>query len=468
MTRDVEQPSPGASNRILRWRWYHFYFLLAAVDLVLIAASLALYHQTTSSYELSLQKFGRTHLRQRWVANLRIVVTHLNAPGNDVFESRQVAAERTRFEQQLVRINSLMVQEKELDLNLARFRSHLNEMVAQERRVFEVLGGIELVPADSSGLSVLQAASEAMAAMDRHQANALTALTQIEQEMLMRIDSLLKEYGAFLETRTAVEKYFVAAVIVVLIAMFWYGGKLQNLHERMQEEQQRTLLERTGRLAAMGEVCAAVAHGIRNPLAAISSSAQLAHMQQAGNGPVADRLVDILTECKRLDGRITRLLGFAASATQVREPFDLADALHQALCELGPRFTERRIREECSIEHAPLRVLGDRERLVQALIEILANALEFTPVGGAVWIRLRRSPDRPHHVEATFADSGPGIPESMRSRVFDLFFTTRPEGTGIGLASVKHTVQACDGTVEVTTNAENRSCIRILLPASNP
>src|SRR3989304_6337532 len=82
----------------IRWRWYHYYFLLAVVDLVVIAASFLLYHQTLNSYEVALHKLARTHVKQRWVASLRLLVVHLNAPGNDVFESRQVSTERARFE----------------------------------------------------------------------------------------------------------------------------------------------------------------------------------------------------------------------------------------------------------------------------------------------------------------------------------------------------------------------------------
>lgn len=453
--QSVGQPS--------HWRWYHFYFVLAAVDLLLIASSLVLFHQTSQSYDTALQKFRAIHTRQRWVANLRIAVTNLNAPGNDVFESQDISLERGRFETQLGQVNSLLAHEQDQEVDLTRFRPHLEAMIVEERRIFEELGDVARTSRKKDDPQTLLSATAAMAAMDRHQARALTALTQIEQVMLMRVESLLNEYGAFLTLGAVVEKFFLAAVVLILVAMFWYGGKLQRMNERMLAEHQRTLLERTGRLAAVGEVCTAVAHGIRNPLAAISSSAQLAMLQLGENEHHAERLVDILTECKRLDLRITRLLSFAAASPLGNTPYDITDAVLQSIKEIQQRLEERRIRQEISFESSPLLVLGDRERMVQAFIEILSNSLEFAPEGGSVFIGIRRLPEKPGFAEAVFADSGPGIPESIRNRVFDLFFTTRPSGTGVGLASVKHTVQACDGTVSVGMDSNKRPCIRLVL-----
>lgn len=457
-----ETISPAEPGPI-RWRWYHYYFLLAVIDLVVIAASLSLYHQTLNSYEVALHKLTQTHMKQRWVANLRLLVTHLSAPGNDVFESRQVGTERARFEQNRDALNSQMKRAFELGIDLTEFRGHLGQMIEEERRVFDVLESLgDDAPKDRT-MEQIEEAAKAMAAMDRHQTAAVTSLTEVEQGFLMRVESLLREHGAFMRKGAIFENLFVGLIVVILGGMFWYGRKLQRMHEQMITDHEAATIERTRRLAAVGEVCAAVAHGIRNPLAAISSSAQLGLAHGSADENTRSRLQDILAECQRLDQRVTRLIGFAATVSPAPKPFNLRDVVDQAVHELRPKLEDRGITLNVAFELQAI-LLGDRERMIQCVIELLSNSLEYTPRSGRIDVKCVECAERSGFVDLYVTDTGPGIPPDVMGRVFDLFFSTRPGGTGIGLASVRHTVHAHGGEVTAVPNAGKGTRIRLTLP----
>lgn len=454
---NVTSPRGGA-----RWQWYHYYFLLAIVDVLVIAASVLLIHRTTASYEIALQKLSTTHSRQRWVASLRLRVMKLNAPGNDVFETHRFADERARFEQSRAALEEDMERHRDFEIDLAEFQSHLDKMIHEEERIFELLeSALHSNPDDDS---VLNEASRSMAAMDRYQSLAITALTEIEQGFLMRVESLLREHGSRIKWHASLEWTFIVLICIILASMFWYGRKLQRLHEDMTLQHKRAQDERLARLAAVGEVCASVAHGIRNPLASISSSAQLGLATDGFSEMGRSRLQDILSECQRLNDRVTHLLSFASSTSTTQQPFKLRDVVEQAVAELAPRLRERGVDVQLTFTNCPL-IHGDRERMVQCMIELLSNALDFSPKNGRVTVQCAYSASRPGFVDLEVSDQGPGIPPHMTDRVFDLFFTTRAGGTGVGLASVRHTIQSLGGEVMVVPNEATGCRIRVTLPA---
>ncbi len=447
-----------------RWRWYHYYFLLTLIDLLVIIAGVWLFHEMGKSYETAFHRLGATHTRLRWVANLRLMVMRLNAPGNDVFDTGWVAEERDRFEKAHRALHDELSRRRKFDLDMVEFEEHLRRMTDEEQRLFDLLEDGALEPGSRASDRLAEAA-RAMAVMDRHQTAAVTALTEIEQNLLIRVEELLEEHGAQIRGQVLLERLFIAVIGLILIGMFWYGGKLQHVYDQMVVDNERAVSERMQRLAAVGEVCAAVAHGIRNPLAAISSSAQLGLMSGVGDGKLQSRLTDILSECQRLDQRVTHLLDFSSAASTARGVFSLREAVEQAVDELRPRLAERDVSVDVSFSVYP-KIDADRERIIQSIIELLANALDFSPPGERILIECIASLERPGSVDLTVSDCGPGIPPEVASRVFDLFFTTRPGGTGVGLASVLHTVHSHGGDVAIISSPGGGTTVRLTLPCA--
>ncbi len=450
----------ASTTRNIRWKWYHYYFILAAFDLLVIFASLLLHDQTLNSYDLALRKFGKIHAQLRSVAALRLGVVDLNAPGNDVFASQQAEVEIQRFELARDRLPSLMRTAQSTGIDLTETQKFITDLSEQAQKVFS-----ELLLTRTKNTVIAQAhAAATMASMDNHLAEALTSLTEIEQHALMRIDSILAEYGLRLAFYGNVQSSLLLVVIVILLGVFWYGRKLHTMHDLMMADQRTAQSARHERLATVGQLCTGVAHGIRNPLAAIMTSAQLGLSMQKTKDDITPRLTDIVEECRRLNHRLTRLLDFARGASDVIHTYDFPEAITQAYNEIYEVLKVANITVKIASPDKPLMVRGDRERMVRAFIEIFSNAAEHTHEGCVVNVTFIINDHRPLGVEVVIADTGPGIDQHVHKQVFDLFFTTTTTGTGIGLSVVKDAVVSHGGEILVDASPNQGATLRIQIP----
>ena len=200
-------------------------------------------------------------------------------------------------------------------------------------------------------------------------------------------------------------------------------------------------------LAMVGEMAGAVAHSLRNPLASLRSSAELAQIEHGG--AVAEAMQEMMGEVDRLDQHVRDLLDYTrtqAYAVQRLDPKELIDGI---LAKESRRLARRGINVVVvDARPAAIPIAGDPVLLRQAIIGILSNAMEAMPDGGRLEIRIECRDNR-HNVRVAFADSGRGIAAEHLGRVFDPFFTTKPRGLGLGLALTRRIVAHCMGTVAI-------------------
>ena len=220
------------------------------------------------------------------------------------------------------------------------------------------------------------------------------------------------------------------------------------------------------KLASIGEMAAAVAHGIRNPLASLRAAAQVA-MRHPGADASREHLTVIIEEVDRLDRRVSHLLSFSKPA-----PYHpLRESVTRLIEELLPPFTEllreREVALELELAAALPDVRVDPMQLEQALVEIVSNSLDAMPGGGT--LRIAASAARvgagADGVLVEIRDTGAGIPERVLESVCEPFFTTRAEGTGLGLAIAKRYIEQNGGALEITSVPGSGTTVRIRLPA---
>lgn len=227
---------------------------------------------------------------------------------------------------------------------------------------------------------------------------------------------------------------------------------LTNLKE-MEER-----LKRTDRLAAVGQLAAGLAHEIRNPLASISGSVQLLRENEALGSEDRHLMHIVIKEADRLNALLKEFLVFARPSRPEKTWFkavELVDELSD-LCVGDARFAGIDLHRCCP----PGSVLfGDRNQLRQALWNLLINAAEAMPDGG----ELRFEYD-PQYAELIVSDSGPGVPFELRQKIYDPFFTTKDQGTGLGLATVHTIVEAHRGILELQNNLQGGAKFVIRLP----
>jgi signal transduction histidine kinase len=245
-------------------------------------------------------------------------------------------------------------------------------------------------------------------------------------------------------------------------------GELAKALERMtvQLRESRAQLVQAEKLASIGEMSAAVAHGLRNPLASLRAAAQLVR-RHPGSPSATEHLDAIIEEVDRLDRRISHLLSFSRPA-----PFHpVSESIPRLLEELLPAVAEpiRQQRVELELRVPPTLppVRVDPMQVEQAILEIVSNALDAMPSGGRLRIGASVAdgggPAQQVVVEVT--DTGGGIPAQVLPSVCEPFFTTRQEGTGLGLAIAKRYIEQNGGRLEIASRPGDGTTVRVRLPA---
>jgi signal transduction histidine kinase len=228
--------------------------------------------------------------------------------------------------------------------------------------------------------------------------------------------------------------------------------------------QSRARVVQSEKLASIGEMAAAVAHGLRNPLASLRAAAQVVR-RHPGSPSSGEYLDAIIEEVDRLDRRISHLLSFSRPA-----PFHpLRESVPRLVEGLLPAFSEL-LRErgvELTLDLPPdlPEVRVDPMQLEQALVEIVSNALDAMPQGGRLRIAAALNGAAGAEVSIEVADTGPGIPDSVLPSVCEPFFTTRADGTGLGLAIAKRYVEQNGGKLEIASRP-GATTVRVRLPAA--
>lgn len=227
----------------------------------------------------------------------------------------------------------------------------------------------------------------------------------------------------------------------------------------------RTRLAQSEKLAALGQLAAAIAHEVRNPLAVIRSAAQSVGETLPDGDADARRSCSFITaEIDRLTNVTSTLLAFARPLHLEPRPIALASVFDQALLLAGNDLAARKIAVERRVPADLPLVHADADLLSQVILGLLGNAAEVMPTGGRIVLDAQQ---REQGIEIAVADSGPGVPQELRARVFEPFFTTRERGTGLGLAVARHIMQAHGGDIAVQDNPNGGGARFVLsLPAT--
>ncbi|WP_051305182.1 ATP-binding protein [Desulfogranum mediterraneum] len=249
----------------------------------------------------------------------------------------------------------------------------------------------------------------------------------------------------------------------------WRVITLQDISTIEQMEQQ---VREAEKMAAIGELSASIAHDFRNPLAAISGSAQILAMEQdeaSVADPTSRSLVGIiLRESDRMAKTITDFLQFARPAEIKGEWFDLRRLVNEVIAAQPGPFNDETYCRPPKVEiEANLHCWADRQQLQTVLSHLLENSRTSAGASGHGETAIRAgeiSRGRLSYNTIEICDQGPGIPPELRERVFTPFFSTREDGTGLGLAIVKQIIENHQGRVEIDQDREYSCILRLLLP----
>ncbi len=240
-------------------------------------------------------------------------------------------------------------------------------------------------------------------------------------------------------------------------------GALMTLRDLDSIESINTQLQVSERLAALGRITAGVAHEVKNPLN--SMRLWLENLKESlppDAEPNAFQAVQVLDkEIDRLDAVVKRFLDFTRPMEVRLEATQLADILREVVEVAQPQLRKAKVEVAQLLPVDVPEVYVDRGLLKQAVLNLVLNAVDAMPNGGKLQVMLSR---RGEMAEISVGDTGKGISQENQQKIFQLFFTTRPGGSGIGLASTFRIVQLHNGSIDFTSEVGRGTTFRIELP----
>ncbi len=228
--------------------------------------------------------------------------------------------------------------------------------------------------------------------------------------------------------------------------------RLEQTHRALREEVKRLTdeleiknreLARKNRLADLGQMASHVAHEVRNNLVPVTLYLSLLRRRVIGEAENLALLDKISGGFTALDATVNDLLHFTAERDPHLKTFKLKKLMEDVCVSLSPQFEAQGIKTKLDISPA-LKITADRDMLRRVALNLLLNAVDAMPEGGAINVK---GVEREDCMELSISDSGPGLSDEVRRRVFEPFFTTKPGGTGLGLAIVYRIAEVHRGTV---------------------
>jgi signal transduction histidine kinase len=241
---------------------------------------------------------------------------------------------------------------------------------------------------------------------------------------------------------------------------------------RVEQIEERERLR--DRLAALGEMAAAIAHEVKNPLAGIEVMAGVLKRQVPDSADAQAILGDIIKEAKMANAIVLEVLDFVRPIRLQVERVSLGEVLQSAITMAESKVPRGEVVVSCALADQLPDIHGDQYQLRQVFTNLLTNA--FEALGGRGHVAIGAGalvPDEEpaaadgHGVPAVVvevSDDGPGVPSEVIDRIFNPFFTTKPQGSGLGLAIVRKIVDAHDGQIDVGPRPEGGTRFRVTLP----
>ncbi|MBV9504246.1 MAG: hypothetical protein JO323_04485 [Acidobacteriia bacterium] len=234
--------------------------------------------------------------------------------------------------------------------------------------------------------------------------------------------------------------------------------QLAEANEQLQKAEEA--VRRSDRLAALGQLSAGLAHELRNPLGTIKASAEMLERNVSKENEVAREVAGFIAEeVDRTNSLITRFLDFARPLRLRAERADLAQTLDRAVAAVERDAPQISIYKNYAPEIPPFPF--DAELMERVFFNLILNAAQATDAGGAVTVKTRPAGGS---VEVCVIDRGAGIDPQNLSSIFNPFFTSKPQGVGLGLAIVSKIVDQHGGKIAVESEPGKGSVFRVLLP----
>ncbi len=239
-------------------------------------------------------------------------------------------------------------------------------------------------------------------------------------------------------------------------------GSLVTLRDATTRAQLGNQIELTTKLAALGRLTSGVAHEVRNPLNAMVLQLELLKSKLDIHGEHVKPQLEILSaEIRRLDRVVKTFLDFTRPIELRPVETDVAGLIREVFALAEPQAKQNNVRLVFEPDGSTPSLHLDRDLFKQALLNLVLNGCQAMPAGGTLKITPHTFP---HHVELEITDQGAGIPPEARQKIFSLYFTTKPGGSGVGLAMAFRIVQLHNGSIDFSSEVHGGTTFRVSIP----
>lgn len=254
--------------------------------------------------------------------------------------------------------------------------------------------------------------------------------------------------------------------VAVTVQFVESGGKrltcLVTLRDAATRARLEDQIDMTAKLAALGRLTSGMAHEVKNPLNAMVLQLEILKAKLAEQGEKVKPQIEILSEeIRRLDRVVKTFLDFTRPIELRPAETDLEGLVKDVFTLAEPQALASGVRMSFESNGLLPRLVLDRDLMKQALLNLVLNGCQAMPAGGELRVTPRVLPRR---VELAISDEGTGIPPESRPKIFTLCFTTKPGGTGVGLALAYRIVQLHNGSIDFETEVQRGTTFRISLP----
>lgn len=243
------------------------------------------------------------------------------------------------------------------------------------------------------------------------------------------------------------------------------SGLLLAFQDLTEIKTLRDQAEKAQRFAALGQLATGLAHEIRNPLSSISGSVEMVRDGNALSEEDARLLGIVISEVERLNSLVTTMLQVGRPSQIRTESLDLRSIVGEVVAVArGEATASNGLQIEEIAPGEPVDAIVDPDRMRQVIWNLVKNAVQASPHRGTVEVRTGR--DHKGRAFLEIADEGPGIEAAQRERLFDMFYSGRRHGVGLGLALVKQIVDQHKGSIEILDRDGAGTCFRVTLPTA--
>jgi signal transduction histidine kinase len=239
------------------------------------------------------------------------------------------------------------------------------------------------------------------------------------------------------------------------------NSNLEMMMTRLQNTQNH--LKRAEKMALVGKIATAVAHEMRNPLTIISTTLQLVYEKMPAGHSDRELYAAMIGKVRTVDQTIKELMNFARPVQIQLKSVKLSEVIARVATFIGKKYAGHKLELQVEVSPELPAIYVDEEQLQRILINLFLNAYNFLPEGGTVRLAASHAEKSPW-LDFSFSDNGPGISPEHAQQIFEPFFSTRTDGTGLGLFLVKHLLEEMNGSIEVNSAASQGAEFRIKLP----